>query len=139
MTGMRRVVVGLVLLLFVGGCSGSEPGSEEDLAGQVDALDLPPSVVQIGDRYVAECPSPCPVYIRWYDATAPIDLSMELQRRIEATGATINDASAGPTMFYARSRTHVFFVVTDAAMISRNQHAPPGADAEVVVQLLPQV
>lgn len=96
-------------------------------------------MVVLDDTYVAECPGTCPSYVRWYGASAPGDLlRTDLQSRMEAAGVEVNEASASPTIFSAHNDTHIFFVVLDPAMIATNEHAPPGADAEISVQLLPE-
>ena len=133
-----RLAMGVLLFLLATGCGGAEAGSEEDLAGQIDALDVPQTLVELGESYMAECPGNCPGYVRWYDATASADLvRTELQRRMEAAGVGVNEASAGLSIIAASNDTHIFFVVLDAAMISNNEHAPTGADVEISVQLLP--
>jgi hypothetical protein len=138
MNFMRRLVVGVALVLLATSCSGSEPGSEEDLAGQIDALDVPSALVELGDTYDAECPGNCPLYVRWHDATVAPDIARtELQSRMEAAGVEVNEASAGPTLFAASNDTHIFFVVLDTAMLSDNELAPAGTEVEISVQLLP--
>lgn len=131
---MRRLAAGAVLLVAAA-CGGPETGSEEDLAGRIDALNVPSSMVRLGDSYVEECPASCPLYVRWYDATVPSDaLGTELRSRIEASGVDVNDVSAGP-MFYATEEGYGYFVVLDPAMIANNASAPPGSDVEISVQV----
>jgi hypothetical protein len=139
---MRRLAAA-VLLVVATACGGgdAEPGSKEELAGHVDALNVPPSMTEVGDTYVAECPAPvgCPSYVRWYETSTPSDvLRTELTTRMEASGVEVNETTALVTIFSARTDTHIFFVVLDPAMIANNEHAPAGADAEISVHALPE-
>ncbi len=93
-------------------------------------------MVELDQTYMKDCPT-CPLLVRWYDASAPVEtIRPELLIRIESAGLSVNQASASPGLFTARSEKYIFFVVLDSEMISGNANAPPGADAEISVHVL---
>jgi hypothetical protein len=109
----------------------------EDLTKQMDGLDVPSSMVELDQLYMKDCPSTCPMLVRWYDVSAQVEaIRSDLLSRIESAGVSVNESSASPDILSARSETHLFFVVLDSEMISGNAYAPPGADAEISVHSL---
>jgi hypothetical protein len=110
----------------------------EDLNKQMDSLDVPASMVELDQSYMKDCPSTCPLLVRWYDVSAQVEeIRSDLLSRIETAGVSVNESSASLAIFSARSEKHLFFVVLDSEMISGNAHAPPGADVEIAVHALP--
>jgi hypothetical protein len=123
--------------MLVAACSTAPLGAMEDLNSQIDDLDVPPSMVELDQTYEKDCPSTCSLLVRWYDVSAPVEtIRPELLSRFESAGISVNQASASPGLFSARSERYIFFIVLDSEMISGNANAPPGADAEISVHLL---
>jgi hypothetical protein len=109
----------------------------EDLDSQIDDLDVPASMVELDQAYTRDCPSTCPTLVRWYDVGPPMEtIRPDLLSRIESADVSVNQASASPDIFAAKSDEYIFFVVLDSEMISGNANAPPGADAEISVHEL---
>lgn len=135
--GGRRLAI--ATLFFVAACGGGPaPGSEEDLAGRIDALELPPTLRPMGEIYTEECPGTCPAFVRWYASSSPAEsIREDVVARLEASGVPVNEASASRLAFAASDDESIFFVVLDTAMMAANKNAPPGADLEIVVQLRP--
>jgi hypothetical protein len=133
----RSKWLSLAIVMLVAACSTAPLGAMEDLNSQIDDLNVPPSMVELDQTYVKDCPSTCPLLVRWYDVSAPVEtIRPELLSRFESAGISVNQASASPGLFSARSERYIFFIVLDSEMISGNANAPPGADAEISVHLL---
>jgi hypothetical protein len=129
------VLLSSAVVLLAGACSHPPLGSMDDLSRQIDDLMLPASMVELDQAYVADCPATCPSLVRWYDVSAPAEsIRPQLQSGIESAGISVNQVTASPGLFAARSEEHIFFFVLDAAMIAGNEHAPLGADVEISVQ-----
>ena len=138
---MRRLQVlcaGVVVLLAA--CSGPAPGSQEDLAKQIDELELPASFVELGDNYQADCPAVCPVYVRWFDSIEAAETTRtQLFRSFEEAGITLEENSVRPGVLTARGDAYIFFVVTDTEMLAGNQFAPSGTDVEISARALEEL
>jgi hypothetical protein len=137
---MRRldVLISAVVLLAAA-CSHPPLGSMEDLSRQIDDLEVPASMVELEQTYEGDCPSSCPMLVRWYEISAPMEtVRPDLVSSIESAGVSVNQPTASPGLFAAKGEKHIFFVVLDSAMIAGNTYAPPGADAEISVQVLPE-
>jgi hypothetical protein len=64
----------------------------------------PASMVELDQAYMKDCPSTCPLLVRWYDVSASVEtIRPELLSRIESAGVAVNQASASPDLFTARS------------------------------------
>jgi hypothetical protein len=144
--GLLLIVAAIVVLILAGvallftALRAPEVGSEEDLGAQIDGLQLPASLVELDEHYVADCPTgPCPSLVRWFDATAPVDvIRAEIISHMNAAGVEINESSASYGVFAVRDETYIYFVVLDAKMIAGNRYAPPGTKAEISVHVLDQ-
>jgi hypothetical protein len=136
-TAIIVLILGGVTLLFTA-LRSPEVGSEEDLGEQIDGLQLPASLIELDEYYVADCPTgPCPSLVRWFDATAPVEvIRAEIISHMNASGVEVNENSASDELFSGRDETYIYFVVLDANMIARNRYAPPGTKAEISVQVL---
>ncbi len=133
---IRRLAVGVAILLPMASCNNPAPGSKEDLVRQVDALDVPASMTQLDDNYLSDCES-CPSYVRWYDVDASPDAIWRgLRATMKSHGLAVRDAPVEPQIYAATGDAHVFFVVVDRATIANNEFAPDGADVEISVRLL---
>jgi hypothetical protein len=133
------MVLCLSLVLLAAACGRPAFGSKEDLSRQIDNVQLPAPMVEMGQSYMGNCPSTCPLLVRWYDVGGPIDsIRTDIVSSIESAGISVNQASASPGLFAAKNEEYIFFVVLDSAMLARNTHAPPGADAEISVHVLPE-
>jgi len=133
----RSQWLSLAIVLFATACSEAPLGSMEDLNKQMDDLDVPASMVELDQTYMKDCPSTCPMLVRWYDVSGQVEtIRADLLSRIESAGASVNESSASRDILSARSEEHLFFVVLDFEMISGNTYAPPGADAEISVHAL---
>ena len=147
-TGVRRrgwlLIVTAIIVLVLGGVAllftalrAPEVGAEEDLGAQIDGLQLPTSLIELDEYYVADCPGTCPSLVRWFDATAPVEvIRAEIISHMNAAGVELNENSASNQLFSGRDETYIYFVVLDANMIGGNRYAPPGAKAEISVQVL---
>ena len=129
----KQVAFCLGFILLLAACGGPAVGSEEDLAAQLDELELPASFVQLGQHHDGDCSATCPLLVRWYDSVEPLDATRaEARARLEALGATVTEPS--PTdldLLVGRTEDRVFFVVLDADMIAGNEFAPSGTDVEI--------
>ena len=125
--------------MLLSGLKAPEVGSEEDLASQVDGLQLPGSLVALDEHYEAQCPTgtSCPSLVRWFDSTAPDDVvRTEIVSSMNTAGIDVNENSEGYGIFSGRDETYIYFVVLDANMIAGNPYAPPGTKVEISVHVL---
>jgi hypothetical protein len=138
--GLTALLVVLVTVgLFYTMARPPELGSQEDLGGQIDALDLPPSLIQLDESYVVDCPSigPCPSLVRWYDTTAPAEIvRAEIISHMNAADVEVNENSVNRGIFVGRDDKYIYFVVLDTDMIAGNRHAPPGTKVEISIHVL---
>lgn len=123
----------LGFILLLGACGGPAAGSEEDLSAQLDEFELPASFVELGQHHDGDCPTTCPLLVRWYDSLEPIDATRaEARARLEAAGAIVTEPSTVDVdMLVGRTEDRVFFVVLDTDMIAGNEFAPSGTDVEI--------
>jgi len=143
----RLLIVTAIVVLILGGGAllftalrGPEVGAQEDLGAQIDGLQLPTSLIELDEYYLADCPTgPCPGLVRWFSASAPVEvIRAEIISHMNATGVEVNENSASNGLFSASDETYIYFVVLDANMIGGNRYAPPGTKAEISVHVLDQ-
>ena len=112
-------------------------GSEKDLSAQLDELELPASLVELDQHYSGDCPTTCPLLVRWYDSVVPIEEARgELLASLDAAGATVREPSVSVDLYTARTDEQILFVVLDTDMISRNTYAPASTDIEIAIHTL---
>ena len=135
----RAGAIGVTVMLLLAACGGPALGSMEDLNGQLEALQVPDSMVQIEQLYEPECPVTCPSLVRWYDVSGPVEsVEGELISRMRAAGLSVREPTTTVRLFTGRSEEHIFFVVLDQPMLDRNTNAPAEADVEISVSVLPE-
>ena len=140
MSAVVLLVLGAALFVLAQ-LRAPEIGSEEDLGGQIDALQIPSSLTQLGQHYTPECPgTPCPTLVRWYGGSAAAEtLKAELISNMTSARVVVSENSLKPLIFTGRNDRYIFFVVLDTQMIAGNKFAPPGTAAEIVVSPLPDL
>ena len=138
-TAIVALTLSGVALLFTA-WRAPEVRAHGNLGAQIDGLQLPMSLIELDEYYVADGPTgPCPSLVRWYDATAPVEvIRAEIISHMNAAGVEVNENSASSGLFSARDETYIYFVVLDANMIGSNRYAPPGTKAEISVHVLDQ-
>lgn len=141
--GMRRTsslrfwCLALAAASLTAACGDAEPGSQEELRAQLDAIDLPAGMEELDDSYVSSSPAPRPALVVWYQVTRPLEeIRVELLGAIEEAGWDVREGAENFDLWSARNAEHILFVVLDPSMIARNQYAPEGTNAEISVMQL---
>jgi hypothetical protein len=127
--------------LVLASCGAPTPGSEEDLAAQIDVIEMPHTITQLSGNYDSDCAQgerTCPGLVRWYAATEPIEVAkLDVLGRFETAGISVHEVS-GSQIATARNEDYLYFLVFDAAMIDANPNAPAGTDFEISVTRNPE-
>ena len=95
---------------------GSEPGSREDLASRLNALE-PSSMKQTREIFSPEenCPTSatlCPSLVRWYSIAGPIGAAREaVISRLQAKGLAFEQNDIEPNLIVVRERHHIYYLV----------------------------
>lgn len=106
----QLLIVTAIVVLFLGGGAllftalrGPEVGAEGDLGAQIDGLQLPTSLIELDEYYLADCPTgPCPSLVRWFNASAPVEvIRAEIISHMNAAGVEVNENSASNGLWRA--------------------------------------
>lgn len=134
---MRTLGVGFTALLLLGACSEPEPGSRGDLEAQIESIEVPSGMTELGQKYVEECATSCPSLVAWYGSNQPVDVMRAgLFEAITEAGWDVKEANASTELFAARKEDHILFVTTVEQMLADSATAPEGTVAELSVNVL---
>ena len=128
----------LAVVLLAPACGGPDVGSRDDLDQQIDALNLPGTLVEVDEHYTDECPEglPCPTLVRWFDLSAPAQtVRPEILSSLEAAGVEYHETGS-VDLISGRDGDYMVHVILEQSMLDQNEFAPPGTKAEVVVSVL---